>query len=75
MDYYVAKGCRIYINSMAPAYCHGKCLGDGTLRAQYIREGIFIVSSNPGGLDKGNYFWGGSSILDPFLLPQTRHRS
>ena len=65
MDYYVAKGCRLYINSTALAHCHGKCLGDDTLRAQCIREGIFIVSSNLGGLDKDNYFWGGSSILGP----------
>ena len=65
MDYYVAKGCRMYINSTALAHCHGKCLGDDTLRAQCIREGIFIVSSNLGGLDKDNYFWGGSSILGP----------
>lgn len=57
MDYYVAKGCRLYINSTALAHCHGKCLGDDTLRAQCIREGIFIVSSNLGGLDKDNYFW------------------
>lgn len=72
MDYYVAKGCRLYINSTALAHCHGKCLGDDTLRAQVIREGIFIVSSNLGGLDKDNYFWGGSSIMGPRPRPGSR---
>ena len=48
------------------AHCHGKCLGAEHIRAQCIREDIFIVSSNLGGLDKDNYFWGGSSILGPF---------
>ena len=65
MDYYVAKGCRLCINSTALAHCHGKCLGDKTLQAQVIREGVFIASANLGGLDKDNYFWGGSSIIGP----------
>ena len=65
MDYYVAKGCRLYINSTALAHCHGRYLGDTTLQAQCVREGIYIVSSNLGGLDVDNYFWGGSSILGP----------
>lgn len=65
MDYYVGEGCRLCINSTALAHCHGKCLGDKTLQAQVIREGVFIASANLGGLDKDNYFWGGSSIIGP----------
>lgn len=65
MRYYASKGCRLYINSTALAKCHGKCLGTSTLEAAVIREGIYIASSNLGGLDAYNYFWGGSSIIGP----------
>lgn len=65
MRYYAAKGCRLYVNSTALAHCHGPRLGDATLEAAVIREGIFIVSSNLGGLDVDNWFWGGASIIGP----------
>ena len=65
MDYYVAKGCRLYLNATALAHCHGRHLGDLTLQAATVREGIFIASANLGGLDKDNVFWGGSSVLGP----------
>lgn len=73
MDYYVAKGCRLYVNSTALAHCHGEHLGDTTLQAAVVREGIFIVSSNLGGLDVDNYFWGGSSILGPGVKTWSPH--
>ena len=34
-------------------------------RVEVIREGIFIASADLAGLDKTNWFWGGSSIIGP----------
>ena len=65
MDYYVAKGCRLYLNPTAVCHAHGEHLMDDTIHAQVIREGIFIASANLAGLDKDNWFWGGSSVLGP----------
>lgn len=65
MRYYASKGCRLYINSTALAKCHGKSLGTTTIEAGAIREGIYIASSNLGGVDLYNDFWGGSSIIGP----------
>lgn len=63
--YYVAKGCRLLINSTALAKCHGPYFGSPTLEASVIQNGIYIASTNIGGLDVDNYFWGGSSIIGP----------
>ncbi|SER44540.1 carbon-nitrogen hydrolase family protein [Parafannyhessea umbonata] len=65
MDYYVAKGCRLYLNPTAVCHAHGEHLMDDTIHAQVIREGIFIASANLAGLDKDNWFWDGSSVLGP----------
>ncbi len=65
MDYYVAKGCRLYLNPTAVCHAHGEHLMDDTIHAQVIREGIFIASANLAGLDRDNWFWGGSSIIGP----------
>lgn len=65
MDYYVAKGCRLYLNPTAVCHGHGEHLMDDTVHAQVIREGIFIASADLAGLDKTNWFWGGSSIIGP----------
>lgn len=65
MRYYAAKGCRLYINSTALAECHGPAVGTTTLEAQVIQNQMYIVSSNLGGKDLFNKFWGGSSIMGP----------
>ncbi len=65
MRYYGAKGCRMHINSTALAKCHGIALGSTTLEAECIVNQMFIVSSNLGGKDLYNEFWGGSSIIGP----------
>ena len=65
MDYYVAKGCRLYLNPTAVCHAHGEHMMDDTIHAQVSREGIFIASANLAGLDKDNWFWGGSSVLGP----------
>ena len=49
--YYVAKGCRLLINSTALAKCHGPYFGSPTLEASVIQNGIYIASANIGGLD------------------------
>lgn len=63
--YYAAMGCRLSVNSTALAHVHGKCLGDTTLQAGVLQDGIYIASSNLGGLDLYNQFWGGSSVIGP----------
>ncbi|HWP98770.1 MAG TPA: carbon-nitrogen hydrolase family protein [Syntrophomonadaceae bacterium] len=63
--YYGAKGCRLYINSTALAKCHGISLGSTTLEANVIVNQMYIASSNLGGKDLYNEFWGGSSIIGP----------
>lgn len=65
MRYYAAKGARLYINCTALAECHGPAVGPTTLEAQVIQNQIYIASSNLGGKDKDNVFWGGSSIMGP----------
>jgi predicted amidohydrolase len=65
MRYYGAKGCRMHINSTALAECHGSAVGPTTLESQVIQNGMYIVSSNLGGKDLYNVFWGGSSIMGP----------
>lgn len=64
MRYGAAKGARMHINSTALAECHGPSVGT-TLEAQVIMNQMFIVSSNLGGKDLFNRFWGGSSIMGP----------
>jgi predicted amidohydrolase len=73
MRYYVAKGARIYLNPTAICYAHGDHYADENLHAAIDRENIFIVVSNLGGLDKDNYFWGGSSILGPSVKTWSPH--
>lgn len=63
--YYTAKGCRLDINSTALARVHGKQLGTTTLEAGVLQDGIYIASSNLGGVDLYNNFWGGSSVIGP----------
>ncbi len=65
MRYYAAMGCRMHINSTALAYCHGKEFGPTTIEAQVIQNRVYVVSSNLGGTDLYNEFWGGSSVLGP----------
>lgn len=65
MRYYGAKGCRMHINCTALAECHGPAVGPTTLEAQVIMNQMYIVSSNLGGKDLYNQFWGGSSIMGP----------
>ncbi len=65
MRYYGAKGARLFINSTALAKCHGAAVGPTTLEAQVIQNQMYIVSSNLGGKDLFNEFWGGSSIMGP----------
>lgn len=65
MRYEAAKGCRLHINCTALAKCHGRALGSTTLEAQVLTNQIFIASSNLGGKDLYNEFWGGSSIIGP----------
>lgn len=65
MRYYGAKGCRLHVNSTALAKCHGAAVGPTTLEAQVIQNQMYIVSSNLGGTDLYNEFWGGSSIMGP----------
>lgn len=60
-----AKGARIHINCTALAKCHGIALGTTTLEAYVITNQMYIVSSNLGGKDLYNEFWGGSSIIGP----------
>ena len=40
-------------------------MGSTTLEAQVIQNQIYIASSNLGGKDMYNVFWGGSSIMGP----------
>lgn len=63
--YYAAMGCRLSINSTALAHCHGIYLGSTTLEAGVIQDGIYIASSNLGGVDLYNNFWGGASVIGP----------
>lgn len=65
MRYYAAKGARLHINSTAIARCHGKQLGTVSLEAQCLINQMYIASSNLGGKDLYNEFWGGSSIIGP----------
>lgn len=60
-----AKGARMHINCTALAKCHGIALGTTTLEAHVITNQMYIVSSNLGGKDLYNEFWGGSSIMGP----------
>lgn len=60
-----AKGCRMHINCTALAKCHGKAMGTTTLEAHVLSNHMYIVSSNLGGVDLYNDFWGGSSIIGP----------
>jgi predicted amidohydrolase len=63
--YYAAMGCRLSINSTALAQCHGKYLGSTTLESGVLQDGIYIASSNLGGVDLFNKFWGGASVIGP----------
>lgn len=63
--YEAAKGARMHINCTALAKCHGIALGTTTLEAHVLTNRIYIVSSNLGGVDLYNDFWGGSSIMGP----------
>lgn len=65
MRYGAAKGARMHINSTALAECHGPFAGSATLEAQVVMNQMYIVSSNLGGKDLYNVFWGGSSIMGP----------
>lgn len=65
MRYGAAKGARMHINSTALAECHGPFAGSATLEAQVVMNQMYIVSSNLGGKDIYNVFWGGSSIMGP----------
>ncbi|MBO5522671.1 MAG: carbon-nitrogen hydrolase family protein [Roseburia sp.] len=65
MRYEGAKGARMHINCTALAKCHGIALGTTTLEAQVIVNQMYVVSSNLGGKDLYNEFWGGSSIIGP----------
>lgn len=65
MRYGAAKGARMHINSTALAECHGPFAGTAALEAQVIMNQMYIVSSNLGGKDLYNVFWGGSSIMGP----------
>lgn len=65
MRYEVAKGARLHINCTAYAKCHGDQLGSTTIQAYAIINQIFIASSNLGGKDLYNEFWGGSNIVGP----------
>ena len=69
MDYYVAKGCRLYLNPTAVSHNRGNQFMDVTLQSQTIREGIYIASSNLSGLDLTTDFWGGCSVLGPDRVP------
>ncbi len=60
-----AKGCRLHINCTALAKCHGIALGSTTLEGHVIANQMYIASSNLGGKDLYNEFWGGSSIIGP----------
>lgn len=60
-----AKGARMHINCTALAKCHGIALGTTTLEAHVITNQMYIVSSNLGGKDLYNEFWGGSSVMGP----------
>lgn len=65
MRYEGAKGCRMHINCTALAQCHGRAYGSTTLEGHSIVNQMYIVSSNLGGKDLYNEFWGGSSIIGP----------
>lgn len=60
-----AKGARLHINCTAYAKCHGKQQARTCLEAHVLQDHMFIVSSNLGGVDLYNDFWGGSSIMGP----------
>lgn len=61
--YYAAKGCRVYVN--ATALAKGYELNNKALETIAVREGIYVVTSNLCGLDRDNWFYGGSSIIGP----------
>ncbi|MBP3198502.1 MAG: carbon-nitrogen hydrolase family protein [Butyrivibrio sp.] len=65
MRYEGAMGARIHCNATALAKCHGKALGTTTVNAAVLQNGMYVVSSNLGGVDLYNDFWGGSSIIGP----------
>lgn len=65
MRYYVAKGARLIINCTAHAHCHGHFMAKASLEVGSVMNGVFIASSNLGGPDLSNWFWGGSSIVGP----------
>lgn len=67
--YYTAKGARLMINSTALAHVHGRQFGTTTLESGVLQDGIYIASSNLGGVDLINNFWGGSSIIGPSQQP------
>lgn len=71
--YYTAKGARLVINSTALAHVHGRQLGTTTLESGVLQDGIYIASSNLGGIDLINNFWGGSSIMGPSQNPYEVH--
>lgn len=60
-----AKGARLHINCTAYAKCHGKQQARTCLEAHVLQDNMFIVSSNLGGIDLFNDFYGGSSIMGP----------
>ncbi|QNK41911.1 carbon-nitrogen hydrolase family protein [Caproicibacter fermentans] len=65
MRYYVAKGARLIVNCTAHAHCHGRFMAKASLEVASVMNGVFIASSNLGGPDLTNWFWGGSSIVGP----------
>lgn len=73
MRYYVAKGARMVINCTAHAHCHGRFMAKASLEVASVMNGIFIASSNLGGPDRTNWFWGGSSIVGPSRKKREPH--
>lgn len=63
--YYAAKGCRIYINATAFAKSRNPNRARTTLEASVLREDMYIISANLGGVDLFTDFLGGSSIMGP----------
>ena len=63
--YYTAKGARLVVNCTAHAHSHGHFMAKASLEVASVMNGIFIASSNLGGPDLNNWFWGGSSVVGP----------